>query len=271
MFLEETEEALLLGFLFLVVTMALFLMVFVLMVMAVAFLIVVMIVIMAVAFAVVVMLVLMVVMVVFVAEVAVLIDHVCEAVFVAVAVRVVALLTVVVVMVVLVALTVGIIAFLSVLMLVLVAVAVRVVALAVIVVMVVFEAFLVDEVVDSGVVDSMEHLVGELVLVDIEDCAHEVEGHDIAAGKGSVVLDTVVHVDKVEGDSLSLFVDDGGLDVAEETAGLSLHILTDGKERIGEPCLGVGIEVEELAAEACCAAPRLFHGILFVSAHLISS
>ena len=170
---------------------------------------------MAVAFAVVVMLVLMVVMVVFVAEVAVLVDHVCEAVFVAVAVRVVALLTVVVVMVVLVALTVGIIAFLSVLMLVLVAVAVRVVTLAVIVVMVVFEAFLVDEVIDSGVVDSMEHLVGELVLVDIEDCAHEVEGHDIAAGKGSVVLDTVVHVDEVEGNSLAFLVDDCGFDVAE--------------------------------------------------------
>ena len=174
-FLEETEEALLLGFLFLVVTMALFLMVFVLMVMA--FLIVVMIVIMAVAFAVVVMLVLMVVMVVFVAEVAVLVDHVCEAVFVAVAVRVV--------------------------------------TLAVIVVMVVFEAFLVDEVIDSGVVDSMEHLVGELVLVDIEDCAHEVERNDIAAGKGSVVLDTVVHVDEVEGNSLAFLVDDCGFDVAE--------------------------------------------------------
>ncbi len=212
-FLEETEEALLLGFLFLVVTMALFLMVFVLMVMA--FLIVVMIVIMAVAFAVVVMLVLMVVMVVFVAEVAVLVDHVCEAVFVAVAVRVVTLLTVVVVMVVLVALTVGIIAFLSVLVLVLVAVAVRVVTLAVIVVMVMFEAFLVDEVVDSGVVDGVEHLVGELVLVDIEDCAHEVERNDIAAGKGSVVLDTVVHVDEVEGNSLAFLVDDCGFDVAE--------------------------------------------------------
>ena len=233
MFLEETEEALLLGFLFLVVTMALLLVVFVLMVMAVAFLIVVMIVIMAVAFAVVMMFVL--VMVMLVAEVAVLVDHVCEAVFVAVAVRVVALLAVVMVMVVLVALTVGIITFLSVLVLVFVAVAVRVVTLAVIVVMVVFEALLVDEVVNSGVVDGVEHLVGELVLVDIEDCAHEVEGNDIAAGKGSVMLDTVVHVDEVEGDSLAFLVDDCGFDVTEEASRFALHILTDCKERIGEP------------------------------------
>ncbi len=275
MFFEESEETLLLGFLLFIVSVALIVvMVLVVMVMAMAlltvlvvvFVLMLMVVIVAVAFAV---LVVMVVMVV--AEVAVLIDHVREAVFVAVAVRVVALLTIVVVMVVLVALTVGIIAFLSVLVDVLVAVAIRVVALLVVVVVLVLEALLVDEVVDSGVVDGVEHLVGELVLVHIEDCAHEVEGNDVAAGKGSVVLDTVVHVDEVEGDPLAFLVDDCGFDVTEEASRFALHILTDGKERIGEPCLGVGIEVEELAAETCCAASRLFHGILFVSAHLISS
>ena len=292
MFLEESEETLLLGFLLFIVAVALIVvMVLVVMVMAVAlltvlvvvFVLMLMVVIVAVAFAV---LVVMVVMVV--AEVAVLIDHVREAVVVMVAgaVRIVALLAVLVnvlvavtvgivafsvgVMVVM-ALAVGVIALLAVLVNVLVAVAIRVIALLVVMVVLVLEALPVDEVVDSGVVDGMEHLVGQLVLVDVEDCAHEVEGDHVAAGKGTVVLHSVVHVDEVEGDSLAFLVDDGGFDVTEEASRFALHILTDGKERIGEPGFSVGIEVEELAAEACCAAPRLFHGILFVSAHLISS
>jgi hypothetical protein len=102
----------------------------------------------------------------------------------------------------------------SVLVLIVVVIIVTIIFVVVVMVVVLQRGF-VDVVVESGVVDGVNHPVGELVLVDIEDCAHEVERNDIAAGKGSVVLDTVVHVDEVEGDSLAFLVDDRGFDMAE--------------------------------------------------------
>jgi len=66
-------------------------------------------------------------------------------------------------------------------------------------VMVVLEGFLVDVVVETGVVDCVNHPVEEFALFDIENCAHEVEVDNIATCQGTVMLDTVVHIDEVEG------------------------------------------------------------------------
>lgn len=210
--------------------------------------------------------VVLVVMVVIGTEASVLVDEVRETVMVmlvALTVRVIALLAVVVmVMVMLVALAVRVVTFLSVLVIVmLVTVAVGVIALLAVVmmVMVVLEGLPVDGVIESGIVDGMEHLVGELVLVDIQDGTHEVEFHFVGTVHGSVVLDSVVHVDEVEGDPLAAVDVDGCLDVSQEASGLPLYELSDGHEGIGEPLLRIGVEVEDAAGESSCASACLFH------------
>ena len=189
--------------------------------------------------------VVLVVMVVIGTEASVLVDEVRETV-----------------MVMLVALAVRVVTFLSVLVIVmLVTVAVGVIALLAVVmmVMVVLEGLPVDGVIESGIVDGMEHLVGELVLVDIQDGTHEVEFHFVDTVHGSVVLDSVVHVDEVEGDTLSAVDVDGCLDVSQEASGLALYELSDGHEGIGEPLLRIGVEVEDAAGETRCASACLFH------------
>ena len=203
------------------------------------------------------LMVMVVIVVVMVDEMSVLIDHRSEVMVVALAVGIVTLSVIMIVVVMVVAFTVRIVAF----------------ALSVVVIMVVMvlQGLFVDEIVDTGVVDGVKHLVGELVLVNVEDCAHEVETDLVGTGDSSVVLDTVVHVDQVEGDPLAFFVDDGGLDVSEETAALALNEFSDGKKCGIEFGLGVCIEVVELSAETCGAASRLLDGVLFVSAHCISS
>ncbi len=226
-------------------------------------------------FVIVVVLVLVIIVVVMVDEMSVLVDHRCEVVVVAFAVGVVAFALSVLVVMVVMTLAVRIVTFFLVVVVVMVAFAVRIVAFAfsvlVIVVMVVFQRLFVNEIIDSGIVDGVEHLVGELMLVDIKDSAHEVEVDLVGAGDGTVVFDTVVHVDKVEGDAFALVVDDGGLDVSEETSALALNEFTYGDECGVEFGLCVGVEVVELSAETCCAASRLLDGVLFVSAHCISS
>ncbi len=186
-------------------------------------------------FVIVVVLVLVIIVVVMVDEMSVLVDHRCEVVVVAFAVRIVTF------------------------------------AVSVVVVMVVFQRLFVNEIIDSGIVDGVEHLVGELVLVDIKNSTHEVEVDLVGAGDGTVVFDTVVHVDEVEGDAFALVVDDGGLDVSEETSALALNEFTYGDECGVEFGLCVSVEVVELSAETCCTASRLLDGVLFVSAHCISS
>ena len=237
----------------------------------------------AAALAVFVVVLVLVVMVVVGTETSVLVDEVRKAVvmmFVALTVRVIALLAVVVmVMVMLVTLAVRVVAFLSVLVdvvvlvtvalgivafvviVVLVTVAVGVIALLAVVVMMVMvlEGLPVDGVIESGIVDGMEHLVGELMLVDIQDGAHEVEFHFVGTVHGTVVLDTVVHVDEVEGDPLAAVDIDGCLDVSQEASGLALYELSDGHEGIGEPLLRIGVEVEDAAGESSCASACLFH------------
>ncbi len=214
----------------------------------------------AAALAVLMVVLVVVIMVVVCTETAVLIDEIGKAVvmmLVALAIGIVALLAVVMVMVV----AAG--AFLAVLMLVMmVALAIGIVAFLtvfVLVVMVVLEGLPVDGVIKSGIVDGMEHLVGELVLVDIQDGAHEVELHFVGTVHGSVVLDTVVHVDEIEGDPLAAVDVDGCLDVSQEAAGLALYELSDGHEGIGEPLLRIGVEVKDAAGESSCASACLFH------------
>ena len=132
----------------------------------------------------------------------------------------------------------------------------------VMVVMVMFQRFRVDGVVEPGIIDGMQHDMGELVLIDVEDGAHEVELDLVLAGHGAVVLDPVVHVDEVQGYPGAVVLVDCGLDVAEKTARFALDVLSDGHQGIGEPCLGVGVEVEDLPGEAGGGAPGLLDGVL---------
>jgi len=134
----------------------------------------------------------------------------------------------------------------------------------VMVVMVMLQRFRVDGVVEPGIIDGMQHDMGELVLIDVEDGAHEVELDLVLAGHGAVVLDPVVHVDEVQGYPGAVVLVDCGLDVAEKTARFALDVLSDGHQGIGEPCLGVGVEVEDLPGEAGGGAPGLLDGVLVV-------
>jgi hypothetical protein len=134
----------------------------------------------------------------------------------------------------------------------------------VMVVMVMLQRFRVDGVVEPGIIDGMQHDMGELVLIDVEDGAHEVELDLVLAGHGAVVLDPVIHVDEVQGYPGAVVLVDCGLDVAEKTARFALDVLSDGHQGIGEPCLGVGVEVEDLPGEAGGGAPGLLDGVLVV-------
>ena len=268
--MEEAEESLLLlllGLCLLLVIMAVaFLAVLMLVVVLVAvavgivaFLVIMM---MVSAAALAVFVVVLVVMVVIGTEASVLVDEIRETVMVVLVtltVGIIALLAILVDMVVLVTVAVRVIAFIVIM--VFVTVAVRIVALLTVVmmVMVVLEGFPVDGVIETGIVDGMEHLVGELVLVDIQDGTHEVEFHFVGTVHGSVVLDSVVHVDEVEGDTLSAVDVDGCLDVSQEASGLALYELSDGHEGISEPLLRIGVEVEDATGESSCASACLFH------------
>ncbi len=55
------------------------------------------------------------------------------------------------------------------------------------------------------------------------------------------MLDTVLEIGQIEGDSLALLIDHCGLDVSKETSGFLLHPFSDGDHGIAEPCLGVGV------------------------------
>lgn len=124
------------------------------------------------------------------------------------------------------------------------------------------QRFRVDGVIEPGIIDGMQHDMGELVLVDVEDGAHEVELDLVLAGHGAVVLDPVVHVDEVQGYPGAVVLVDRGLDVAEEAARFALDVLSDGHQGIGEPRFGVGVEVEDLPGEAGGGAPGLLDGVL---------
>lgn len=132
------------------------------------------------------------------------------------------------------------------------------------VVMVMLQRFRVDGVIEPGIIDGMQHDMGELVLVDVEDGAHEVELDLVLAGHGAVVLDSVVHVDEVQGYPGAVIFVDSGLYVAQKAARFALDVLADGHQGIGEPCLGIGVEVEDLPGEAGSGAPCLLDGVLVV-------
>ena len=209
--------------------------------------------------------VVMVVIVVMVGtELSVLVDHLGELVTLAA--------PVVVVIVVVLVLVIVVVAAALVVMVIMVVVVLVVMVMMVVMVVVVLEGLLVDMIVETGVVDGVDHPVGELVLVHVEDGAHEVEFHDIVAGEGTVVLDAVVHVDEVEGEARTVLEIDRGLDVAEEASGLSLYVSPDGHEGISHPGLGIRIPVLYGPGEARGHAAGLVKGRPFVIlAHAINS
>ena len=154
----------------------------------------------------------------------------------------------------------------------------------VVVIMVVSAAafdLLVQLVVQAGVVHGVVHPVLELVLVHIEDGAHEVEVDLLAGLEGAVVLDAVLHVGEVQGDALALVVDDGGLDVAQEASGLVGDPLADLEQGLGEPGLRIGVEACDGPFQSDSASAGLLDGgrlmlmvvivVVLVLAHLIIS
>ncbi len=136
----------------------------------------------------------------------------------------------------------------------------------VIVVMVVAVAFhvLVELVVEPGVVDRMEHPVPELVLVHIQDGAHECEADLLHGLEGAVVLHAVLDVGEVQGDAVAVFIDDGGLDVAQEASGLLGDPLADGQQGLGHPGLGVRVPSGDRSLEALGASARDLEGRMLV-------
>ena len=218
------------------------------------------------------MVMIMVIMVVIVVvmvgtELSVLTDHLGELMAFAAPVVVVVMVVVVLVLVIMVAAALVVVIIVVVVMIVVV-----LVLMMVVVIVVVLEGFLVDVVIETGVVDGVDHPVGELVLVHVEYRAHEVELHDIVAGEGAMVLHTVVHVDEVEGEARTVLEIDRGLDVAEEASGFALNVLPDGHEGIRHPGLGIRIPVLYGPGEARGHAAGLVKGRPFVIlAHAINS
>ena len=148
---------------------------------------------------------------------------------------------------------------------------------------------LVQLVVEAGVVDGMEHPVPELVLVHVEDGAHECEADLLHGFELAVAFDTVLDIRQVQGDPVPVLVDDGGLDVPEEASGFLGDPLADGHEGLAHPGLGIRVPSGDRPLEALGASSRdLQRGVLvllvvvivaaafavrsvLVSAHLIIS
>lgn len=195
---------------------------------------------MTVAARVVVVLMLMIVIVVVLVSVglefAVIVDHRGE-------IPVSALAATVVVMVVVVA-----VVLMLVIVVVMFALLVAVVVMMVLVVM--LEGGPVDMVVESGTIDRVEHEVGELVFLDVEDSAHEVELHEIVALEDAVMLDTVVHVDEIEGNPLAIFHIHCGFDVTQQTTGFSLDEFPDLEKDVGKLGFRVGVPVLDGTGES---------------------
>ncbi len=148
---------------------------------------------------------------------------------------------------------------------------------------------LVQLVVEAGVVDGMEHPVPELVLVHVEDGAHECEADLLHGFELAVAFDTVLDIRQVQGDPVPVLVDDGGLDVPEEASGFLGDPLADGHKGLAHPGLGIRVPSGDRPLEALGASSRdLQRGVLvllvvvivaaafavrsvLVSAHLIIS
>ncbi len=136
----------------------------------------------------------------------------------------------------------------------------------VLVVMVVAVAFhvLVELVVEPGVVDRMEHPVPELVLVHIQDGAHECEADLLHGLEGAVVLHAVLDVREVQGDPVAVLVDDGGLDVAQQAPGFLGDPLADGQQGLGHPGLGIRVPSGDRSLETLGASAGDLEGGLLV-------
>ncbi len=136
----------------------------------------------------------------------------------------------------------------------------------VLVVMVVAVAFhvLVELVVEPGVVDRMEHPVPELVLVHIQDGAHECEADLLHGLEGAVVLHAVLDVREVQGDTVAVLVDDRGLDVAQQAPGFLGDPLADGQQGLGHPGLGIRVPSGDRSLETLGASAGDLEGGLLV-------
>ena len=151
-----------------------------------------------------------------------------------------------------------------VIMMMLVAPVLMVVVVMFVVVAVAFD-MLVQLVVEAGVVDRVEHPVPELVLVDVQDGAHECEADLLHGFELPVTLDSVLDVGQIEGDALPVLIHDGGFDVSEEASRFLGDPLSDGHEGLGHPRLGIGVPSCDGSLEAFGASTRDFErGVLML-------
>jgi hypothetical protein len=134
-----------------------------------------------------------------------------------------------------------------VLMVVIVSAAAFLAIVVVMVVVVVAVAFhmLIDLVEQAAVVHSVVHDVLQLLLLDIEDSAHEGEIDLVGRLHVSVLLHTVAHVGEVVGCPAPVIEGDGAFDVAKHGACLLLDPFADLHHRIAKPGLGICVPASE--------------------------
>jgi len=121
-----------------------------------------------------------------------------------------------------------------------------------------------------AVVHSIDHLVVQLMLVHVQDCAHECEIDLVLGSELSVLLHSVAEVREVEGDSRSVIQCDRALDVAQHHAGLGFNPFPNFKHGLGEPCLGIRVPASDPSRDSGGHSVGLFQRCL-LSAHCIIS
>ncbi len=134
----------------------------------------------------------------------------------------------------------------------------------VLVVVMVVDGRRVEPIFDAALIDGVHHYVQQLVLVDVQYCAHEVETGIIHRGQGAVVFDAVVHIYQVQGDAPAVLVEDGGLNMTKQATRFALDKLADLYEHVGEAGLSVRIEVFEGTGQTDRNAAGLFHRSVLV-------
>lgn len=128
---------------------------------------------------------------------------------------------------------------------------VMVVAMAVVLVLI----YLVEE---PAVIHSIDHLMIELVLVNIQYSTHECEVDLVGGCKLSVLLHTVTEVCKVKCDSGSIIESDRALDVTEHDSGLGFDPFPNFKHGLGEPRFGIGIPTSDPSRDSGGYSSSLF-------------
>jgi hypothetical protein len=118
--------------------------------------------------------------------------------------------------------------------------------------------------VEKDSVEDVVHLVVELRRVDVEHGAHKVEIHFFGGFESAVDFHSVVHVGKVERDSVSVFDVQSALDVPEKRSRFLRDPFSYFDEGFGHARLGARVESRDGAGESHGGASRFFQRGFFV-------